>query len=171
MKTRILYVLPFVLGVLMMYSCGSKVKVYENADQMVAEAELNVEFISVEELHGNLDTGAVILMVDVREPNEFNPGYIPGSVNVPRGVIEFNMTNDKFWEDQFMYPPLKTDPIVVICKKGKRSILAVDAFKKMGYTNVKCLKDGFKKWEMTYPTETMKNLEESHGAGAEVGGC
>ena len=99
------------------------------------------------------------------------PGFIPGSVNIPRGVLEFKIAKDQFWEDQFLYPPLKEETIILICKKGHRSILAVDACEKMGFQNIKVLEGGFKKWELTYPLEQDKIIEENHGGGGEVGGC
>lgn len=153
-----------------MISCSDNNKVYQNVDEMIVELTPSVDLLTVEELHTWLDTG-MILLVDVREANEFNPGFIPGSVNIPRGLIEFNIAKDQFWEDQFLYPPLKEEAIVLICKKGRRSIMTVDAVKKLGFKNVKVLDGGFKKWELTYPLEQDKNLDQVHEGGAEVGGC
>jgi rhodanese-related sulfurtransferase len=170
MKKRTLFLLIGLLSVFVIVSCSDQTKIYNSPDELVAEVELSVDQITVEELHQYLDTG-MILLIDVREPGEYKPGFIPGSVNIPRGLMEFKIANDQFWEDQFLYPPLKDEPIVLICKKGHRSILAVDAVKKMGFTNVKVLKDGFKKWELTYPLEQDKIIEENHGGGGEVGGC
>ena len=171
MKLKFLYQLPIFLSLLFIISCSSGNKSYENIDELMAEVAPTVESITVEDLHAGLDTGAVILIIDVREGYEYNPGYIPGALNIPRGVIEFKMGNDAFWENQFLYPPEKTDRIVLVCKKGKRSILAVDAIRKFGFKDVKYLKGGFKKWELTYPTEQEKNLDQVHDSGEEVGGC
>ena len=41
----------------------------------------------------------------------------------------------------------------------------------MGFEHVKVLDGGFKKWELTYPQEQDKNLDQVHDGGAEVGGC
>jgi len=171
MKTKLLYIIPALIGLVFMFSCGNNHKVYQNVDEWVAEVAPSVESIDVQTLHAMLDTGAMILLIDVREPNEYNPGYIPGAVNIPRGVIEFKIANDEYWENQFLYPPLKTDQIVLICKKGKRSLMTIEAVKKMGFDNVKYLEGGFKKWELTYPLEQEKNLDQVHESGAEVGGC
>lgn len=111
-------------------------------------------------------------LIDVREPSEHNHGYIPGAVNIPRGVLEFNITNEAFWESTGFYFPEPTEEFILYCKKGSRSILAAETLKKLGYKNVTIIEGGWKKWELTFPTLQEKNLElESHGAAEEVGGC
>jgi rhodanese-related sulfurtransferase len=170
MKNKALYLLFGIISSLIVISCSEKTKIYNSPDELIADFEPGVEMITVEDLHTWVDTG-MILLIDVREPGEYKPGFIPGSVNIPRGILEFKITKDQFWEDQFLYPPLKEEPIVLICKKGHRSILAVDAVKKMGFQNVKVLKRRIQKWELTYPLEQDKIIEEHHDSGGEVGGC
>jgi len=153
-----------------MISCSDHNKVYQNVDEWITELTPTVDLITVEDLHIWLDTG-MVLLVDVREPGEYNPGFVPGSVNIPRGTLEFKIAKDQFWEDQFLYPPLKEETIILICKKGSRSIMSVEAIKKLGFKNIKVLEGGFKKWEMTYPLEQDKNLDQMHGDAGEVGGC
>jgi len=170
MKYNYLYKLTLLLGLFFMFSCGNTDKTYSSIDEWVAEVEPTVESISVEDLHAVIDT-ADILLIDVREGYEFNPGYIPVAVNIPRGVIDFKMGNDAFWENQMLYPPEKDTQIILVCKKGKRSLMTIHVLKKLGYTNVKYLKGGFKQWEITYPLEQEKNLDQVHDSGEEVGGC
>ena len=158
------------MAVFVLLSCSDQTKIYNNVDEWVADTKPQIEFIDVEELHQWLDTG-MLLLIDLREPGEYNPGFIPGSVNIPRGTLEFKIAKDQFWEDQFLYPPLKEEPIILICKKGSRSILSVESIRKLGFSNVKVLEGGFKKWELTYPLEQDKIIEENHGGGGEVGGC
>lgn len=156
---------------LLLAACGSSDKTFQNVDELIASVEPNVTAITVQELHQKMDSGATLIIIDVRELNEFNPGYIPGAVNIPRGLIEFNVLNDEFWEAQFLYPPLKTDEIIVYCKKGSRGLLVADVLQRLGFENVKYIKDGFKAWELAYPNEQLKNIEQAHGAAKEVGGC
>ena len=170
MKKSYLFLLLGFLSIFMMISCNDNTKVYQNVDEIIAELSPSVDMLTVEELHTWLDTG-MVLLIDVREANEFNPGFIPGSVNIPRGLVEFKIAKDQFWEDQFLYPPLKEETIILICKKGHRSIMTVDAIHQLGFKNVKVLDGGFKKWELTYPTEQEKNLDQVHDGGGEVGGC
>ena len=69
--------------------------------------------------------GAVLL--DVRTPDEFRQGHIPGSINVPLQSIDkvAGMIDNK------------TAPIFVHCLSGSRSRQAAAVLKQMGYTNVK----------------------------------
>ena len=170
MKYNLLIKLPLILSLFLMVSCGNTEKNYNNIDEWVADVVPTVEYITVEDLHAAVDTSD-ILVIDVREGYEFNPGYIPVAVNIPRGVIDFKMGNEMFWENQMLYPPEKDTPIVLVCKKGKRSLLTIHTLKRLGYTNVKYLKGGFKQWELTYPLEQEKNLDQVHDSGEEVGGC
>ncbi|MFK5857561.1 MAG: rhodanese-like domain-containing protein [Bacteroidota bacterium] len=144
----------------------------QNLDQMVATAKQSVVAITVEQVKEKLDNGDMILLIDVREPNEFNAGYIPGAINIPRGVIEFKMNNEVFWDGAFLYLPLKDDEIIVYCKKGKRGTLAAETLKKLGYENVSFIEGGWKNWEMNYPLLYEKNLDAmGHDDGGESGGC
>ncbi len=171
MKTKNIFkIVAFDLIGLMITACSTK-ESYQNVDELLAQVAPNVTEMSVQELHQLFDDGEIIVLIDVREPNEFNPGYIPGAVNIPRGLIEFNVLKDEFWENKFLYPPLKTDLIVVYCKKGYRGLLTAEVLQKFGFENVKWLKGGFKAWELSYPDEQLKNLEQVHDTGGEVGGC
>ena len=145
---------------------------YMNVYEMVAEAQLTTHGISADELDKKIDNGDMILLIDVREPNEYNAGYIPGAVNMARGILEFNINKDKFWEVAMLYMPEKDEEIILYCRKGKRSILAAQTLQQLGFTNVKYLMDGWKKWEMTFPEKFEKNLDQlGHDDGGEVGGC
>ena len=160
-----------ILSISMMVSCNSKQN-YKSVDEMVNEAALSTQAVNVEQLMEKIDNGDMILLVDVREPNEYNAGYIPGAVNIPRGVLEFKINNEAFWEEAMLYMPLPDEEIIVYCRKGKRSILAAQTLQQLGYSNVTFVTDGWKKWEMTYPLIQEKNLDNLyHDDGGEVGGC
>jgi len=144
----------------------------QSLDQMVETAKQSVDAVTVEQVKEKLDNGDMILLLDVREPNEFNAGYIPGGVNIPRGVLEFRIDSEPFWDAAFLYLPEKTEEIIVYCKKGKRGILAAETLKKLGYENVTYIDGGWKNWEMNYPLLYEKNLDAmGHDDGGESGGC
>lgn len=69
-------------------------------------------------------SGAVLL--DVRTPQEYQEGHIPKSKNVPLQMINKNTSA----------VGAKETPLFVYCYSGSRSSQAVDALKRMGYTNV-----------------------------------
>ena len=71
------------------------------------------------------DTPGAVL-VDVREPDEYSGGHIPGSVNVPLSTMA---------QIRQIAPDTAT-PLYVYCLSGARSGQAERALKQMGYTNV-----------------------------------
>jgi len=145
---------------------------FESVDELVAAASEKVEQISPDELKTKLDEGEMFLIIDVREHNAYIYGYIPGAINISRGVLEFKIGNEEFWDSQFLYLPEKTEEIIIYCKKGKRGVLAVNALKSLGFSNIKNLEGGWKAWELAYPLIYEKNLEEAaHGPVEEEGGC
>ena len=159
-------------ALLLLNSCNQKDVIFESADQFVQEVMEDVEGVNPETAHEIMDTSSFYMLIDVRESNEYNPGFIPGSINIPRGVLEFNINKEAFWEHMELYQPYKTDLILVYCKKGKRSILAASTLHKMGYNNVKYIEGGFKAWELKYPNEYERNeVQSGHEEAEELGGC
>lgn len=79
---------------------------------------------------------ADIVFLDVREPNEWNLGHVPGAVHIPRGQLEGKI---ELAVDRDMR-------IVVYCAGGSRSALAADTLKQMGYKHAESLEGGFRGW-------------------------
>lgn len=86
--------------------------------------------ISFAELKDMVSKGAVL--IDVRSPQEFNEGHLPGAINIPEYEIR-RVKNEM---------PKLNQQIVVYCQYGGRSRNAYSMLKKMGYTNVYSLKGG-----------------------------
>jgi molybdopterin/thiamine biosynthesis adenylyltransferase/rhodanese-related sulfurtransferase len=80
--------------------------------------------------------GAMVL--DVREPEEYEQGAIPGAVHIARGTLEGSVEG-KLTD--------KTAPIVVHCASGVRSAFAAKTLTDMGYENVVSMLGGFNKWK------------------------
>ena len=78
------------------------------------------------------------LLLDVREPDEYEQGAIPGSIHIPRGNLESGIENRVVDRDQ---------PIVVICAGGVRSAFAADTLGQLGYTDVVSMDGGFNRWK------------------------
>jgi len=85
------------------------------------------------------------LLVDVREGEEFAAGSIPGSLNVPRGILEA-ACDFGFAETCVELVQARLRPVVVICRSGRRSALAAQTLIQLGYSDVKSLKLGVKGW-------------------------
>jgi sulfur-carrier protein adenylyltransferase/sulfurtransferase len=80
--------------------------------------------------------GAVVL--DVREPDEYEQGAIPGAVHIPRGTMESSVENRI---------PDKSAPVIVHCAGGVRSAFAALTLAEMGYEDVVSMSGGFNKWK------------------------
>ncbi|MBI5919771.1 MAG: rhodanese-like domain-containing protein [Nitrosomonadales bacterium] len=114
-------------------------------DDLVAEALTRVQEIMPWDLSRRLTAGDAPLLLDVREAAEFALLHIPGSINVPRGVLEQSCE----WDYDETVPALaarREQEIVVICRSGKRSVLAADVLRQLGYCNVVSLKTGVRGW-------------------------
>jgi rhodanese-related sulfurtransferase len=142
---------------------------------MVEAALKVVKSITVEELHKLMDSEEIYTLIDVRQKSEHYYGFIPGSLVIPRGSIEFLIGNEEYWEEEGLYMPLKDETIIVYCKKGNRGTMAASSLKQFGYKNVFTLDGGWKNWELTFPDLTEKDLEMLSGGGeeeeADSGGC
>ncbi len=78
------------------------------------------------------------LLLDVREPDEYEQGAIPDSLHIPRGNLESGIENRVTDRDQ---------PIVVMCAGGVRSAFAADTLAQLGYTDVVSMDGGFNRWK------------------------
>lgn len=165
----------FALAILFTLAACSKQEKFASADEMVEKALTEVKLITADELHELMNGEEIYTLIDVRQPEEHYYGYIPGSINIPRGSLEFNIADSTFWENVGLYMPLPEEKIVVYDQKGKRGILAAQTLQKLGYQNILTLKEGYKRWELTYPDIYEKSLEKLGGGNHEApksgGGC
>ncbi len=161
---RKIYFLITVFNVLLLLSgCGegfSKSGYYADAKAMVNEAKHGIEEISYDDFKVKLEKEEIRVVIDIREPDEFEEAYINQpdeddeypypetfTVNIPRGLLEFKIADKSYWDDElWVEMPAKDEEIVVYCKKGGRGALAVQALQQLGYVNVKNLKGGFRIW-------------------------
>ena len=105
--------------------------------QLVEEAKAQIAEIDANSAAQRISAGAVV--IDVREPAEFDAGCLPNAVNIPRGVLEFK-TSD--------HPALanKDAEILVYCKTGGRSALAALSLQRLGYAKPVSVAGGFEAW-------------------------
>jgi len=116
-----------------------------SASQIVAEARKTAPEITVAQAKEELDQRQVGLLLDVREPSEWDKGHIPGAVLAPRGMLEWYADPTT----PYAKPEITTNQdarIIVQCASGGRSMLAAETLRKMGYSNVVNMAGGFNEW-------------------------
>jgi len=111
--------------------------------QMLAEANAVIETVSVH-VAKDLQGGSDVVFVDVREAQERAQGYVPGSVHMPRGFLEFIADPEGPMHD----PAISTDKrLVLYCASGGRSTLAAKTLLDMGFRDVCHIAGGFAAWQ------------------------
>lgn len=109
----------------------------KSAHDLVAEAKTQIHEVSVQDAEAAI-RGADLL-IDVRESDEFAAGHIPGAIHIPRGMLEFKLSN----APELSARDLK---LVLYCKTSGRSALAAASLQQMGYLNVQSISGGFDAW-------------------------
>lgn len=109
----------------------------DNFEHLVNEAKKNIHEISVETLAKHISQNPELLLLDVRENDEWVNGHIENAIHLPRGILERDV--EKVIQD-------KNSELVVYCSGGFRSALACDNLQKMGYKHVLSLAGGLKDW-------------------------
>src|SRR5262245_7132783 len=77
-------------------------------------------------------------VLDVREPDEYDAGAIPGAVHIPRGHLE-SQVEGRLTD--------KTKPVVIYCAGGVRSAFAARTLQELGYADVVSMDGGFGRWK------------------------
>jgi molybdopterin/thiamine biosynthesis adenylyltransferase/rhodanese-related sulfurtransferase len=91
------------------------------------------------------------MILDVREPEEYEQGSVPNALHIPRGILESNIEN---------HIPNYAQPIIVMCASGVRSVFATETLNQMGYSTVISMNGGFNQWkQMGYECQTPHTLD------------
>ena len=102
---------------------------------LVNDAKKRVNEISVTEARARLAANTKVVLMDVREDNEWQAGHAAEAVHLGKGILERDLEK--------LFPDPKTE-IIMYCGGGFRSALTADAAQKMGYRNVHSLIGGYK---------------------------
>ena len=105
-------------------------------EKLASEARRNVREVAAAEAGEIYENGG--LLIDVREVDEFAKEHAAGALHLSRGVLEMKIEETE---------PDVNRPIVCYCGGGKRSALAAESLRRMGYQNVSSLAGGFKVWK------------------------
>ena len=103
---------------------------------LLSQTKQQIREIDTAEAAAARDAGAVVL--DVREPEEYQQGAIPGAIHIPRGQLEYNVENRI---------PDKATPVLIHCASGVRSAFAAKTLEDLGYADVVSVKGGFNRWK------------------------
>ncbi|MBV1789504.1 sulfurtransferase [Marinobacterium sp. D7] len=109
----------------------------KTAHDLVAEAKQQIAEVGLDE--AELAVQQADAVIDVREPDEYQSGHLPGAINIPRGMLEFRLSND----DALSARDLN---LVLYCKTSGRAALSALSLKAMGYLHVRSIAGGFDAW-------------------------
>ena len=119
---------------------GSTVK---TSDQLVKDAKASIKEVSIDDVKKMIDSREKIIILDVRDKDEFETGYIPGAINLSRGMLEFKIST---------LIPDKNAAIIVYCGIDLRGPLATKTLNEFGYKNAVNINGGLKAWKAAgYP--------------------
>lgn len=109
---------------------------YKTGSDLIEEARERIREVTPAEVAAMRERGEKALYLDVREPNEWNLGRIPGAVFLPRGNLESKIEE--------VAP--RDARVIIYCARGNRSALAADTMQQMGYEDVASMSGGFQRW-------------------------
>lgn len=113
--------------------------------QIIEECLENIAEIFPWDLEEKFQSGSTPIILDIREPYEFDAMRIENSINIPRGILEQSCE----WDFEETVPDIvnaRDKEIVLVCRSGSRSVLAAFTLQQMGYQNVVSLKTGLRGW-------------------------
>ena len=112
----------------------------------VREARARIHAISIEEFDEMIENHDDVLVVDVREAEEFRRGHIPGALLVPRGILEGAADSSNPMHVNKLCAA-HNSTIIVYSLHNARGALAADTLQQMGFQKVCLLVDGIDRWE------------------------
>lgn len=129
---------------------------------LVNECLKDVKEIMPWDLETRLQENPDLLVVDVREPYEYDAMHIENAILAPRGILESACE----WDYEETIPELvraREQEIVVVCRSGYRSVLAAYTMQQLGYQNVVSLKTGMRGWN-----DFEQPMIDSQGAPVDI---
>ena len=109
----------------------------KTALDLVAAAKARIQEVPVEAAEAAIAQADVL--IDVREPDEYRQGHLGGAINLPRGLLEFQLCGQAALEPRNLR-------VVLYCKTSGRAALAACAMLDMGYLDVRSIAGGFDAW-------------------------
>jgi len=111
--------------------------------QKVQAAQKQVKTIGMEEYRKIVENPSEALIVDVREPHEYAAGHVPGSINIPRGLLEFQI-----WKYVGFPANIEMGKTVYLqCQSGNRASLAAQSLEELGFTHTTAVVMNLEDWQ------------------------
>jgi rhodanese-related sulfurtransferase len=117
----------------------------DDYQKLVAQALKTVGEILPWDLAEEMAQNSELMLLDIRERDEFEMMHIKNSLNVPRGVLE-GACCWNYDDTVLKLAQGRSQNIVLICRSGNRSVLAAQSMQQMNFKNVRSLKLGIKGW-------------------------
>ena len=117
----------------------------KNFLNLISDCLGDVKEIMPWDLEERMQENPQLLIVDVREPYEYDAMHIENSIHAPRGILESACE----WDYEETIPELvkaRQREVVVVCRSGYRSVLAAFSMQLLGFENVVSLKTGLRGW-------------------------
>lgn len=133
----------FVVGVVLLSTLAFAQELPPPTQQQVTASQKHVRTIGMGEYRKLVDDPGSALIIDVREPQEFAAGHVPGAINIPRGLIDSQIWN-------LVGAPEKADmerPIILQCQSGKRATLAAQTLGELGFTQTTVVIMNLNDWQ------------------------
>ena len=108
--------------------------------ELLAQVKQEIAEVDANALAGELASATPPVLIDVREPDEYEQGAIAESIHIPRGFLESRIEATAPDHDQ---------RIVLSCASGARSAFGAKVMAELGYTNVASLAGGFSAWKQS----------------------
>jgi sulfur-carrier protein adenylyltransferase/sulfurtransferase len=105
--------------------------------ELLNQTKARIREVDTAEMESALERPGTVLL-DVREPDEYDQGAVPGAIHIPRGHLESQVESKVTDKDA---------PVVIYCAGGTRSAFAAETLGLLGYTDVVSVAGGFNKWK------------------------
>jgi len=109
----------------------------KSAMDLVMAAKAQITEVNLEQAQKRMNE--CDYLIDVREPQEFAQAHLPGAMNIPRGLLEFQIGDSPALSD-------RSQSLVVYCKSSGRAALSAQSLLAMGYANVVSIAGGIDAW-------------------------
>lgn len=112
-------------------------------DDLLADAETRIERLSPPAAHAATRSGALLMHIR-SDPERERDGVVPGSLHIPRTVLEWRLASDSSFRNPYVGG--LDQPLILLCNHGCSSVLAAAVLTELGFTRAGDVVGGFAAW-------------------------